>query len=79
MGEKANEVAKKKLDLLLRDIKTINCVPSTNDNRRQSSLGIELTTADRDHSFLAITFEEKTAFITNLRKVCRKKNSIFFS
>jgi hypothetical protein len=79
MGEKANEVAKKKLDLLLRDIKTINCVPSTNDNRRQSSLGIELTTADRDHSFLAITFEEKKAFITNLRKVCRKKNSIFFS
>ncbi len=78
MGEKANEVAKKKLDLLLRDIKTINCAPSANDNRRQSSLGIELTTGDRDHSFLAITFEEKKAFITNLRKVCRKKNSIFF-
>ena len=77
MGEKASEVAKKKLELLLRDIKTINCPPTTNDNRRQSSLGIELTTADREHSFLANTFEEKRAFLINLRKVCRARLDSF--
>jgi hypothetical protein len=73
MGEKANEVSKKKLDLLLRDIKTIDFAPTTNDNRQQSALRIEFTTAERDHSFIALTFEEKKAFLINLRKVCKRK------
>ena len=72
LGEKANEVAKKKLSILLRDVKTINCVPLTNDKRQQVPLGIDLTTADREQSFLVKTLEEKKEFITNLRKVCNQ-------
>ncbi len=78
MGEKTNEVAKKKQSILLRDVKTIDCAPVTNDKRQQSSLSIDITTADREHSFLAITSEEKKEFITNLRKVCSKKKKEFF-
>ena len=78
MGEKANEVSKKKLELLLRDVKTIDFAPSTNDNRQQSALRIELTTADRDHSFVALTFDEKKAFLITLRKVCNRKQSTVF-
>ena len=66
MGEKVNEVAKKKLSLLLRDIKTINCASISN---QQPSLAIELTTADREHSFLVKTSEEKKQFITSLSNV----------
>ena len=73
LGEKTNEVAKKKLDLLLRDVKTVNFAPTMNDKRQQSSLAIELTTADREHTFVAVTFEEKQEFVINLRKVCCKK------
>jgi hypothetical protein len=79
MGEKANEVAKKKLYIILRDVKTIDCAPVANDKRQQSSLGIAITTADREHSFLAITAEEKKKFITNLRQVCsEKQNKLFY-
>lgn len=79
MGEKANEIAKKKISILLRDVKTIDYAPVTHDKRQQSSLGIELTTAEREHSFLSITLEEKKEFITNLRKVCNiKRNEQFF-
>jgi len=83
MGEKANEVAKKKQSILLRDVKTINYAPVTNDKRQQSSLGIDITTIDREYSFLAIKSEEKKEFITSLKKVCNKEfffflNSIFY-
>lgn len=70
MGEKANEVAKKKQTILLRDVKTINCAPVSNDKRQQLPLGIEIGTNDRDHLFLVITAAEKIEFITNLKKVC---------
>ena len=80
MGEKANEVTKKKMDILLRDVKSIDCAPTTNDERQQLSLGIDLTTNDRECSFLVKTVEEKTDFIRNLRKVRCKKESrkLFF-
>ena len=70
LGEKSNEVPKKKLDLLLRDVKTVNFAPTITDKRQQSSLAIELTTADREHTFIALTAEEKKEFTINLRKVC---------
>ncbi len=78
MGEKSNEVAKRKQSILLRDVKTINCAPIANDKRQQSSLGIDITTIDREYSFLVITAEEKKEFLSSLRKVCNKKNFILF-
>ncbi len=78
MGEKANEIAKKKTSILLRDVKTIDYAPITTDKRQQSSLGIDITTTDREYSFLSITLEEKKEFITNLRKVCVKCDCFVF-
>jgi phosphorylcholine metabolism protein LicD len=78
MGEKTNEVAKRKQSILLRDVKTINCAPVTNDKRQQSSLGIDITTVDREYSFLVITAEEKKEFLSSLRKVCNKKTLFSF-
>jgi hypothetical protein len=78
MGEKANEVAKRKQSILLRDVKTINCAPIANDKRQQSSLGIDITTIDREYSFLVITAEEKKEFLSSLRKVCNKNFCFLF-
>jgi len=78
LGEKANEIAKKKTSILLRDVKTIDYAPITTDKRQQSSLGIDITTTDREYSFLSITLEEKKEFITNLRKVCVECNCFVF-
>jgi hypothetical protein len=83
MGEKANEVAKRKQSILLRDVKTINCAPVANDKRQQSSLGIDITTADREHSYLVMTAEEKKEFVSSLKKVCNQEfyfllNSFFY-
>ncbi len=72
MGEKANEAAKRKQSILLRDVKTINCAPVANDKRQQSSLGIDITTADREHSYLVMTAEEKKEFVSSLKKVCNQ-------
>ncbi|CAF4595135.1 unnamed protein product [Rotaria sp. Silwood1] len=69
LGEKTNEIAKKKINIILSDIKTIDYAPVINDKRQQSSLGIDITTADREFTFLASTSEEKKEFITNLRKI----------
>ncbi|CAF4250828.1 unnamed protein product [Rotaria sp. Silwood2] len=69
LGEKANEIAKKKINIILSEIKTIDYAPVINDKRQQSSLSIDITTADRDYSFIALTSEEKKEFITNLRKI----------
>lgn len=82
MGEKTNEVAKMKQTILLRDVKTINCAPVSSDKRQQSPLGIDIATADREHSFLVLTPEEKNEFITNLKKVCintKEKTGELFS
>ncbi|CAF0977524.1 unnamed protein product [Rotaria sordida] len=69
LGEKTNEIAKKKINILLSDIKTIDYAPVINDKRQQSSLCIDIITTDREFSFLALTSEEKKEFFTNLRKI----------
>ncbi|CAF0927129.1 unnamed protein product [Adineta steineri] len=69
MGEKANEIAKKKATILLRDVKTIDCAPVPNDKRQSSSLGIDITTTEREYSYQALKLEEKQEFLTNLRKI----------
>lgn len=51
-------------------MKTVNFAPTITDKRQQASLAIELTTADREHVYIAVTAEEKKEFIVNLRKVC---------
>ncbi|CAF4360437.1 unnamed protein product [Rotaria socialis] len=68
-GDKGYEIARKKMNILLCDVKTIDYAPVINDKRQPSTLGIDIVTADREYSFLALSFDEKKEFVSNLRKI----------
>ncbi|CAF4094180.1 unnamed protein product, partial [Rotaria magnacalcarata] len=68
-GDKGYELTKKKINILLCDVKTIDYAPVANDKRQPSTLGIDIVTADREYSFLALSFDEKKEFVSNLRKI----------
>lgn len=70
LGEKTNEITKRKFSSLLRDVKTIDYASKSNDQQQTSTLTIDFTTNDREYSFLATTFEEKKEFFIKIRKVC---------
>ena len=79
MNEKTSEISRKE-SILLRDVKTVDYAPAANAKRQQSPLAIDITTTtDGDHSFIALTPEEKKEFLTNLRKVSLSKSLLPFS
>ena len=69
LGEKANDIPKKKATILLRDVKTVEFAPPNTDKRAQSASIFEIRTSDREYSLLALTAEEKKEFLSNLKKV----------
>lgn len=59
LGEKANDIPKKKTTIILRDVKTVDFNSLNVDKRSSSTNTFDLRTSDREYSLLVMNAEEK--------------------